>query len=160
MKNNMKNTSITIVCFLILIVKANAQTPHNHKNDISAAVGFVPLPQENTNTVGFHLHYLKGIGDKKQWSTGIGLESIADEHGHYTISIPIQYRIIGGLTASLAPGLMLRKENDEILKQFSQHIEVGYEYDFGDIHLGPVTEVGIEPTGVHYMLGIHFGVGI
>lgn len=143
------------------ICSAYAQNEkHLHNNDLSIAIGYVPLPAEETNTIGFHFHYLRGIAMDNRLSMGVGLESIVDEHGHYTASVPLQYRIIGGLTASYAPGLMMRKESEEILYQFSQHFELGYEFDMGVFHLGPVTEIGVEPTGVHYMGGIHLGIDI
>ena len=159
----LRNSILTSLLLIIGVYSSYAQAEsesHFHKNDLSVAIGLVPLPAEETTTIGFHFHYLKGIAMENRLSIGIGLESIADEHGHYTASVPLQYRIIGGLTGSYAPGLMMRKEDSEILYQFSQHFELGYEVDMGKFHIGPVTEVGVEPTGVHYMGGIHLGIDI
>lgn len=159
----MKNSILIIWVLVIGAMSSFAQSEdekHTHSNDLSVAIGLVPLPAEETTTIGFHFHYLKGIAMENRLSIGIGLESIADEHGHYTASVPLQYRIIGGLTGSYAPGLMMRKEDSEILYQFSQHFELGYEVDMGKFHIGPVFEIGLEPTGAHYMGGIHLGIDI
>jgi len=121
---------------------------HRHKNEISIAAGIVPLVAEDKLTAGFHLHYIRGIGKDNR----------LDEHKHYTLSGVFQYRIYKGFILDLAPGLLLRKENSENIFQFAQHIEIAYEFELGEFHIGPVAELGIELTGVHYMGGIHFGI--
>ena len=118
---------------------------HSHKNEISIAAGS-------------HLHYIKGIGESNNFGIGVGLETILDEHKHYTLSAVFQYRIYKGIIKAVAHGLLLRKEGAENVFEFAQHIEAGYEFEIGEIHIGPVVELGIEKNGMHYMGGIHFGI--
>ncbi len=131
---------------------------HHHKNEISIAVGIVPIPAEDEITPGIHLHYIKGIGESNKFGVGVGLETILDEHKHYTLSAVFQYRIYKGLIIAVAPGLLLRKEGTKNVFEFARHIEAGYEFEVGKIHIGPVVELGIEENGAHYMGGIHFGI--
>ena len=133
---------------------------HHHKNEVSIATGVVPLPAEDAVTVGFHLHYIRGIfGEHKRiFGAGLGLETIIDEHKHFTISIPLQARLFAGFIISYAPGMLIARENGQSEIQFAQHIEATYEFELGKFHIGPVAEVGIEEFGVHYMGGVHFGI--
>ena len=130
---------------------------HHHKNEISIAAGIVPIPAEDEIAAGIHLHYIKGIGESNKFGIGVGLETILDDHKHYTLSAVFQYRIYKGIIIAVAPGLLLRKEEENVF-EFAQHIEAGYEFEIGKIHIGPVMELGIEKTGIHYMGGIHFGI--
>ena len=113
---------------------------------------------EDKLTIGFHLHYIRGIGKNNRFGVGVGLETILDEHKHYTLSVVLQYRVYKGLILSIAPGLLMRKENSANVFQFAQHIEMAYEFELKEFHIGPVVELGIEKTGIHYMGGIHFGI--
>ena len=131
---------------------------HHHHNEISVAAGFVPLVAEDELTWGIHLHYIRGIDKKGKVGVGIGLETIIDEHKHYTISLVLHYRLVKGLIFSLAPGLLILKQEGEFVYQYAQHIELAYEFEVGEFHIGPVIEVGLESIGVHYMGGIHFGI--
>ena len=131
---------------------------HSHKNEISIAAGIVPIPAEDEIAAGIHLHYIKGIGESNKFGIGVGLETILDEHKHYTLSAVFQYRIYKGIIIAVAPGLLLRKEGTENVFEFAQHIEAGYEFEIGKIHIGPVVELGFEKNGMHYMGGIHFGI--
>jgi len=131
---------------------------HHHKNELSVAAGMVPLIAEDQLTWGIHLHYIRGIGDKNKVGLGFGLETIFDEHKHYTLSGVLHYRIYKGLIFSLAPGLLILKQDDAFVFQYAQHIELAYEFELGEFHIGPVVEVGLETAGVHYMAGLHFGI--
>ena len=163
-----KGTSLTILRFMaatLISVCGHAQNKeeeedhhHHHKNEISVATGIVPLVAEDKLTAGFHLHYIKGVGKNSRLGLGVGFETIIDEHKHYTLSAVLQYRIYKGLILATAPGLLMRKENSANVLQFAQHIEIAYEFELGDFHIGPVAELGIELTGIHYMGGIHFGI--
>ena len=130
---------------------------HSHKNEISIAAGIVPISAEDEIAAGIHLHYIKGIRESNKFGIGVGLEAIIDEHKHYTLSAVFQYRIYKGIIIAVAPGLLLRKEEENVF-EFAQHIEAGYEFEIGKIHIGPVVELGIEKNGMHYMGGIHFGI--
>ena len=129
---------------------------HHHRNELSVATGLVI--GEGELSWGIHIHYIRGIGDENKVGIGIGLETIVDKHRHYTISGVLHYRIYKGLIFSLAPGLLILKEEDKYLLQFAQHFELAYELEIGEFHLGPVAELGLETIGVHYMVGLHFGI--
>ncbi len=133
---------------------------HEHSHEISLAVGIVPLPAENQTTVGFHLHYIRGIGESKRFGMGLALETILDEHKHYTASVVAQYRIYKGLSLAYAPGALFLAGKGIKSVQLANHIEVTYEFELGNFHIGPVAEIGIEKSGTHYMGGVHFGVDI
>jgi hypothetical protein len=132
---------------------------HVHKkNEISAALGIVPLKHEHEVTAGLHLHYIRGVAFHNKLGIGVGFETIFDEHKHFTISVVFQYRIYKGWSVAYAPGLLMVKENETYEYQFAQHFETAYEWEIGKFHIGPMAEVGVEPNGVHYMLGVHFGI--
>ena len=158
MKNNMKILITTSLLGFCLIGYSQNDSAHVHKNEISIAVGIVPIPAENELTAGLHLHYIRGIGKKNRFGLGVGLESIIDEHKHFTLSAVLQYRIYRGLALSYAPGILMRLQDDEYIYQMAHHIEITYEFELDKFHIGPVAEVGIEQVGVHYMLGVHIGV--
>jgi len=141
-----------------LFGQVDNESHHEHFNEISVATGIVPLPAEDELTIGFHFHYVRGIGKDKRFGIGLGFETIVDEHKHYTFSVVAQYRIIAGWIIGYAPGLMIREEGDETLYQLAHHIETAYEFELGNFHIGPMAEVGLELIGVHYMLGVHFGM--
>lgn len=136
----------------------NEEDHHHHKNEISIAIGLVPIPVENELAGGFHLHYIRGIGEHHRFGIGTSFETILDEHKHYTFSAVLHYRVYKGLIVSYAPGLLMKKENFQYTPQFAQHFEVSYEFELGDFHIGPVAEYGLETTDSHYMGGIHFGI--
>ncbi len=137
---------------------SSEEKSHHHRNEISIATGIVPLPAENELTMGFHLHYIRGVGKEGRFGLGLGLETIIDEHKHYTASVVFQYNIYKGLIVGYSPGVMMRKEGNQNLFQFAQHIETAYEFELGEFHIGPMAELGIEQIGVHYMVGIHVGI--
>jgi len=153
--------SLVFITANVVTMKGFSQD-HNHDqhhvNEISIAVGVVPLDHENEVTAGLHLHYVRGIAFENKLGIGAGFETILDEHKHYTLSVVFQYRIIKGWTVAYAPGLLMKKEDDKYEYQFAQHFETAYEFDLGKFHLGPMVEVGVEKDGVHYMLGVHFGI--
>lgn len=149
-----------LITFSILSMYATAQNnvSHVHNNELSIAAGIVPLVAEDEVTAGLHMHYIKGVGKENKFGIGIGLETIFDEHKHYTSSIVFQYRLYKGLAISYAPGLLIRKELATYQYQFASHIEAAYEFEIGEFHIGPVAELGVEKNGIHYMGGVHFGV--
>ncbi|MCH8905259.1 MAG: hypothetical protein IIA45_15280 [Bacteroidetes bacterium] len=163
-----KRPLLTLFTFFVIIlvsVYVQAQDAHDeegdhhhHKNELSIAAGIVPLVAEDKLTVGFHLHYIRGIGEAHRIGIGVGLETILDEHKHYTISAVLHYRLYKGLIVSAAPGLLILKQNSTNEYQFAQHIELAYEFEVGEFHIGPVVELGLEKAGVHYMGGIHLGI--
>ena len=91
----------------------------------------MPLPAEDKLAAGFHFHYIRGLGKNNKFGMGIGLETILDEYKHYTASVVFQYRIYKGLIVGYAPGILMRKEDSEMLYQMAHHIETAYEFEIG-----------------------------
>jgi len=131
---------------------------HKHNNEICTAVGIVVIPEENETALGFHLHYIKGVGQKNRLGIGIGLGTILEEHKHYTISLATHYRIYKGFIIGYAPGLLILKHDSNKDFNFAQHIEFNYEFELGNIHLGPTVEMDLANSIMHYMAGIHLGL--
>ena len=67
------------------------------------------------------------------------------------------YRFDLGITVAYAAGI-LRVSEDVTNYQFAQHVELAYEIPFGELHIGPQIDVGIEEEGIHYMFGVHLGI--
>ena len=62
-----------------------------------------------------------------------------------------------GITVAYAAGIF-RVTEDVTNYQFAQHVEFAYEIAFGELHIGPIIEVGIEEEGIHYMFGVHLSI--
>ena len=131
---------------------------HGHKNEISLASGVVFVPTEDEIGASLHLHYIRGLGERKIVGLGGGVEGIFEEHKHVTFSAIIHFRIYKGLTAGYSPGLLILIEDMGKEIQFAQHFEIAYEFEIGRVHLGPVFELGLEKEGLHYMGGVHIGI--
>lgn len=162
-----KPVFIIILLFVILPVTLFSQEDvhpeeghtHSHKkNEISAGVGVVTLQHEDELAAGLHLHYVRGVAFHDKLGVGLGFETIFDEHKHYTISAVFQYRVYKGWSVAYAPGLLMVKEDGIWEYQFAQHFETAYEWEIGKFHIGPMAEIGVEPHGTHYMIGVHFGI--
>lgn len=156
-------------CLIILIIGlcfsayslAQENTSHNdhqHNNEIGFGIGAILLHKESV-APGIHLHYLRGVGELKKFGLGAGFESVFDEHSHYTLSIMLQYNIIRGLSIAYGPGLLILKEHNQNEFLFSNHIEATYGFNVGHVHIGPIGAIGFTKDDIHYMLGIHLGLG-
>ena len=42
---------------------------------------------------------------------------------------------------------------------FALHLEASYEWEIGDVHLGPVVEYAYDEEDAHISLGLHIGIG-
>ncbi len=164
MQKNLLFSFLTLSAFLLIANQGysqhNDEEDHHHhdKNEISVALGIVPLASENKIAAGLHLHYIRGIAFHNKLGVGAGLETILDEHKHYMVSVVFQYRIYKGWTVAYGPGILIIKETDELEYQFAQHIETAYEFDTGAFHIGPMVEIGLAKDDFHYMIGVHFGI--
>jgi len=130
---------------------------HHHKNEFGIANALVYFVKEETFSYGLHLHYIRTISDSK-FGLGAGFERIFDEHGHNTFGVIGSYRPIEPLTLILSPGLTVEDENSGEAN-FALHVEAAYEFEFKNIHLGPVIEFAYDPEDFHISLGIHIGYG-
>lgn len=129
---------------------------HEHKNEIALATSYVRFISEDENTLGLHLHFIKNITEGGL-GVGVGYERLFDEHGHNNISAVLNYRIREHLSVALAPGLTFEDEDTGLKPAI--HFEFGYEWEFGDFHVGPMVEYAIDTEDNHLSLGIHVGIG-
>ena len=127
---------------------------HTHDNEFAIGIGFIPKHQ---NAIGIHSHYIKGIGLNNKLGAGISFETILDDHAHHSLSLISLYRFDFGITVAYAAGI-LKVSQDVTEYQFAQHVELAYEIPFGELHVGPQIDVGIEDEGIHYMFGVHLGI--
>jgi hypothetical protein len=161
----MKISSLQILFVLgVLLISGSLSAQednheHDHKaNEISIALGVVPLLNENDIAAGLHVHYVRGVAVHNKLGLGVSFETILDEHRHYTYSAVIQYRVFKGLILGYSPGLMLSNEGMEQELLFVQHLETTYEFELNKFHLGPILELGLEKEALHLLMGIHFGI--
>jgi len=139
---------------------------HAHENEFAIGIGFIP---KHENAIGIHSHYIKGVGLNNKLGLGISFETILDDHAHHSLSLISLYRFDFGITIAYAGGILRVSEEDhnegyddgheeETEYQFAQHIELAYEIPFGELHIGPQIDIGIEQEGIHYMFGVHLGI--
>jgi hypothetical protein len=131
---------------------------HGHTNEISIAAGVVGIPKENEIGAALHLHYVRGLGEKKIFGLGGGMEALLESHKHITFSMVFHVRLYKGLILGYAPGMLVLVEDEGNEIQFAQHIELAYEFEVGRFHIGPLFELGIEKEGLHYTGGLHLGI--
>ena len=127
---------------------------HTHDNEFAIGIGFIP---KHENAIGIHSHYIKGIGLNNKLGAGISFETILDDHAHHSLSLISLYRFDFGITVAYAAGI-LKVSQDVTEYQFAQHVELAYEIPFGELHVGPQIDVGIEEEDIHYMFGVHLGI--
>ena len=139
---------------------------HSHNNEFAIGLGVIP---EHESSLGFHAHYIKGIALNNKIGVGISVETILDDHAHHSLSLISLYRFDFGITIAYAAGILRVSEEEhneghddgheeETEYQFTQHLEFAYEIPFGELHIGPQIDIGIEQEGIHYMFGVHLGI--
>ena len=153
-----------ILLYLLIVSKIFSESGHvhnhSHENEIGLAVGIVPGHEGEDDNLGLHLHYVKGIGKNNDFGIGISLETIFDEHKHNSVSIIGTYHFKRGFTIAYAPGILFSEHDGETDKEFTQHFEFYYEFEFEHFHIGPQIDIGFEDGGTHYMIGLHLGIDI
>lgn len=127
----------------------------DHTNEIGIANSPVYFLKEKTLAYGFHAHYVRSLNNSK-FGYGLGYEHIFDEHKHTTVSLVGSYRYKAYWNFIASPGITFENKNYDEPK-FSFHAEASYEYELGDVHIGPVFEVAYDPEDIHISLGLHVG---
>ena len=91
---------------------------------------------------------------------GCGQSSLPDQWRVETIAEMVSDSITfeSGFTIAYVPGLLFVEHGNDTETQFAQHIELCYEFELKQFHLGPQFDIGIEKDGFHYSFGIHLGV--
>lgn len=151
---------IVIFIFLLLVFPLAAQE-HNHDHSeyhLAAGIGGTYLFSENRVMPGIHFHAMKNLGHK--FSAGLGLETLVDEHSHYSVTLLAGYSPIENLIVEAGPGLTFSKHENDWEQSLSAHIECIYEINLHYFHVGPMVGLGIDHDETHATLGIHLGIGI
>lgn len=135
---------------------------HDHAHaewEVALASGGILLLAEEEFALGLHLHLLRRIPRWERLSLGLGVETILDEHTHLNSAIVAKVDLWKGLGLALSPGILFLKEGNGWEREFSSHFEVLYEFNVGNIHLGPVLGYSSSQHDSHIMLGLHLGLG-
>ncbi|HYQ56570.1 MAG TPA: hypothetical protein VEP89_04410 [Draconibacterium sp.] len=153
---------------VLFALNANAQEHHDHedehdhshnqKTEIGIGNSLVYFFGEDELSYGLHLHVVRNIGFSK-FGVGLAYERIFDEHNHNTIGVVGSYTPVERLHFALTPGIAFEGEGWEE-KNFALHFETAYDFQVGDIHLGPMVELGYNFEHVHLSMGVHIGFGL
>jgi len=158
-KINMKLLSILLLGFITTsIYSQGTNSDHDHhKYELGVANSLVYFVGENEYAYGFHLHLVRNI-IHSNFGYGIAYERIFDKHKHNTIGIVGSYDLLKSLHISIAPGLSFEDSEPSDFK-FAFHTEASYDFDLGNLHVGPLLEFAIDPEDYHISLGLHIGYG-
>ena len=74
-----------------------------------------------------------------------------------TFELVAIYRPIEKLSFSASPGLASEDKNSKV--NFALHLEISYEFEFKNYHIGPMFEFASEPEDYHLSLVLHLGYG-
>lgn len=161
MKNNPGIKSFLVIIFGLITASIYSQEMnHNHdhhKYELGVANSLVYFAAEKEYAYGFHLHLVRNITHTK-FGYGIAYERIFDEHKHNTIGIVGSYNPFKSLHINIAPGIAFEDSEPFDLK-FAFHAETSYDFELGNIHVGPLLEFAFAPDDYHISFGLHVGYG-
>ncbi|MCY1720823.1 hypothetical protein OU798_10740 [Prolixibacteraceae bacterium Z1-6] len=161
-----KYAALIYTFFLLVSLNGKAQDIHDHehehihddhKTELGIANSLVYFTGESQLCYGLHVHLVRNIGHSK-FSAGLGYERIFDEHKHNTVGIVGMYTPIERLHFSLSPGIAFEGAHPSE-KNFAIHFETTYEFQVGDVHMGPLLELAHDSEDYHISLGVHIGLG-
>ena len=128
---------------------------HTHSHEIGIVNAPVYFLTEKVLSYAFHIHYTYFL-PHSPIGIGFGFEKIFDEHNHNAITVNFNYELIEHLNIDLAPGIMF--EGSAIgNNRFTFHFETFYEFEIGDLHIGPSAEFAYDPEDLHLSIGLHLG---
>lgn len=128
---------------------------HGHRNEISiaSAAAF----NGDALSYSMHVHYIYNISESN-FGIGLGFERIFFKFRHNTVGLVLSYRPLEKLILISSPGVTF--ENDNLSSPiFTLHTEMAYEFEIGDIHLGPALDFAFDSNDYHIGSGIHVGYG-
>jgi hypothetical protein len=161
---------IAIICLIFVLWVNLGAIPttehphenHHHLNEIGISAGIVWMQPEAETAPGFHLHYMRRIGEEgfaRHIGVGLGIEVIFSDHHHYNIMGTLGIFPWKQLVITLSPGLLIVKEEQEILREFSFHVEMMWEFEVKSWVIGPALGFSIAGEDSHFTMGIHIGKG-
>ena len=154
---------LLIIGLLISALTTQAKNHSEHINNgyhIGAGAGVAWLSEKSGEYSNYHFHLLKSIRHSEKWQFGIGYETILGNEAHHVFNIPLVYSPIHQLSLKVGPGLLFTRENNKMEINFTTHIECIYEFEIGNIHLGPMIGFGADKHGTHIGMGVHLGLSI
>jgi len=131
----------------------------DHKYHLGFGVAGTYLTGEEGLAPGFHLHFIRQLGEEQHWGVGLGYEAIIEENLHSSINLLANYHPFDFLSFNAGPGLVFGNHDGEteILPAF--HTEAVFEFDLNRIHIGPMAGFGIDKEESHFSIGVHVGFG-
>ncbi len=111
--------------------------------------------------VALHVHLGKRMGEQgllSHLSLGVAGEVIFAEHEHYALMGFASISPWRGLLLSVGPGVEWAEHEGEWKSEYSTHLEMGYVFDIGEWHIGPVAGYSKTNRGEHFSAGIHLGI--
>ena len=131
---------------------------HDHKTEIGFGNSAVYFFGEEELSYGMHFHVIRNIGHSN-FGVGLAYERIFDEHKHNTFGVVTSYTPVDRLHFAFTPGIAIEGSDwDE--KNFAMHFETAYDFQVGNIHMGPMVELGYNFEHVHLSMGLHIGFGL
>lgn len=130
-----------------------------HKYHLGFGIAGAYLTAEQSLAPGFHLHFLRQIGEEKTWGFGLGYEAIIDEHMHNGINLLANWHPFDFLSFNAGPGLTFGKHEGTTEISPAFHTEAVFEFDLNKIHIGPMAGFGIDKEESHFSVGVHVGFG-
>lgn len=138
---------------------ANTHEHHHSQWEIGIALGVVPLLDEDELAPGIHLHFLHQVEAVNKLMVGFGFENVIDEHTHLTAGVVLNYNIYKGFFVAVSPGVLWVRHDEAWETAYVTHFELSYEFDLGQLHIGPIAEYSFSSLDKHVMAGIHLGFG-
>jgi len=158
---------VFVIFMSVFVIKASGQHKeenhihlHDHHNyHLGVGVAGTYLTSEEGLAPGFHLHFIRQLGEEQHWGIGLGYEAIIEDNVHSSLNLLANYHPFDFLSFNAGPGLVFAKHDGEteILPAF--HTEAVFEFNLGEIHLGPMLGFGIDREESHFSLGVHVGFG-
>ncbi len=160
----MKNIFVSFLLIFLFILSSKIYTQeyshhdYDHNYEFGLAAMTIYLGGEKDLSKGMHGHLTRSLAHGK-FGFGFGYELIFDKHKHQTIGLVALYRPINKLSIGVSPGIAMEQgfSGD---KHPALHIETGYDFNFGEFHVGPLLEVAFDAEGYHVSLGLHIGFGL
>lgn len=155
----MKYLTFIFLLFSSIAIFAQHHDHDHHLNHLGIGTGITSFISEDHSALGYHIHYMRRFNDHSPLSLGLGYEGIAGDHPHHSISALIGYSPFEGLSIKVGPGLTFVDEDGHNESSLSGHLELMYEFELGDFHLGPMIGYGNDGDESHATIGVHVGLG-